>query len=91
MIDYISSQGYKCILGNIYPHDVKFGLIQGYGSSAYLSWYVQQRAHPGSIVILHDGKSYLSPDVTLDSLLPAMTQQGYEWITVSQAERKCQQ
>jgi peptidoglycan/xylan/chitin deacetylase (PgdA/CDA1 family) len=79
MLRRASRHGYRCCLGSIYPHDTKIRSV------AAISCYLEKRAFPGGVIILHDG----SPDrvrtaKVLRRVLPKLKDEGYRLVTVSE-------
>jgi peptidoglycan/xylan/chitin deacetylase (PgdA/CDA1 family) len=79
-----SPMGYRCVLGFVYPHDVRIG------SDDAIVRYVLKHVHDGAIVILHEGsgRSGQPPrsrvvDV-LERVLPELRCRGYAVMTVSE-------
>jgi peptidoglycan/xylan/chitin deacetylase (PgdA/CDA1 family) len=68
------------VLGSIWPLD---GLGIAPPEPAQ-RWFVEQFAHPGGIVILHDSKA-ANPATrrTLLEEVPDLQQKGYEFVTLS--------
>ena len=79
MLDQAERAGYRCVLGNIYPHDTKLRSVP------LISRFVVSRAAPGGIIILHDGKAdrMRTPEV-LATALPQLKRDGHEIVTVSE-------
>jgi peptidoglycan/xylan/chitin deacetylase (PgdA/CDA1 family) len=79
MLRRASRHGYGCCLGSIYPHDTKIRNV------ATISCYLEKRAFPGGVIILHDG----SPDrirtaKVLRRVLPKLKDRGYRIVTVTE-------
>jgi len=81
IIDYISNYKHKylCALGSVYPMDAHIP------SSTFASNYIQFNVKKGSIIILHDReKRGKRTAKTLESILPALKQSGYQIVTLSE-------
>lgn len=76
--------GYRCMLGDAYPHDPALPF------PAFLTWHLKLVTKPGSVIILHDGKaSRVRATVTvLQELIPFLQAQGYSFLTLSQMARE---
>lgn len=85
-----TTNGYKTIMGTIYPFDSTFGSYLASRLSRVWSWcistYIVAKANPGSIIILHDGYPNLPTDETLDMVIIALKERGYQFATISQME-----
>jgi peptidoglycan/xylan/chitin deacetylase (PgdA/CDA1 family) len=80
MLEWARSRGFQTVLGSIWPLD---GLGIAPPEPAQ-RWFVEQFAHPGGIVILHDSKD-ANPATrrTLLQEVPDLQQKGYEFVTLS--------
>lgn len=81
MLDIVRNYGYKCVLGNIYPHDVLFRWVW------FLTHYILWRISPGSIIILHDGREWLETEQVLDNIIPRLKGRGYSFCTLSEMSK----
>ncbi len=78
MLKEATRQGYRCCLGSIFPHDNKLK------HPRLIADFIMRRACPGAIIVLHDGgPERLYTLKVLDRILPRLTEQGYEVLTVS--------
>jgi peptidoglycan/xylan/chitin deacetylase (PgdA/CDA1 family) len=79
MVKVAADEGYRFCLGSVYPYDNKIrhpGLIRG---------AVLDRIYPGAILVLHGGgpqRAYLVE--LLDSLLPALKERGFAFLTLTE-------
>lgn len=85
MVNIVRKEGYKLILGNIYPHDVMFTRLFGI---TFIINYILYRVSPGSIIILHDGRPNLETHKVLDILIPKLKDQGYTFKSLDYMEQK---
>ena len=54
-------------------------------SSNFSSWFIINNTRPGSIIILHDGKTRGEYTVkTLDKIIPKLQEKGFEFVTLSE-------
>jgi len=82
MVEVARREGYRFCLGSIYPLDNKLR------RPGFIRRTVLDRVFPGAVLILHAGgpdRSYLLE--LLDGLLPAVREQGYTFLTVSELSR----
>lgn len=78
MLAEIRSLGYRCALGDVYPHDPQLPF------SRLNTWHVKRGIHPGAIVILHDRWHTAA---TLRMLLPELVvRRGYVLDTLTRIE-----
>jgi peptidoglycan-N-acetylglucosamine deacetylase len=71
--------GYRCVLGSIYPFDAQVGLRPRIVAD------VARRARPGSIIVLHEGRPDRGGVVrVVDDLLARLRATGYEVVPVSE-------
>ena len=75
MRETMSRLGYRLVLGSIYPHDpqIPFWRLN--------AKHVLSMLRPGGIIICHDRRSWTAP--MLRMVLPAIRQQGYRIVTVT--------
>ena len=79
MVDIAHKHNYRVALGSIFPYDTNIP------SSWFASWQILTNAHPGSIIVLHDGGERGQRTVsTLNSILPQLKQKGYRVVTLSE-------
>lgn len=80
MLEWARSRGFQTVLGSIWPLD---GLGIAPPEQAQ-RWFVEQFAHPGGIVILHDTKA-ANPATrrTLLREVPDLRQRGFSFVTLS--------
>ena len=81
MLDILARNGYRCVLGNVYPLDAQFPW----------SWIARQvilaLAEPGDIIILHEGKGRGERTLkTLSAVLPAFRKAGLRVVTLTELE-----
>jgi peptidoglycan/xylan/chitin deacetylase (PgdA/CDA1 family) len=78
MVGYAESKGYRCVLGNLFPVDTDIK------SSAFATRFILHGAHPGAIIVLHDGGDRGRRCVeTLRVIIPELQAQGYRFVTLS--------
>ena len=71
-------QGYRCVLGSIYPNDVRVR------ATDRIVEHVAEEARPGAILVLHEGAAGRERVVTiLARALPELDQRGFRVTTVS--------
>ncbi len=83
MVKIAHDQGYRCCLGSIYPFDNKLRKPE------MIKRMVMDRVYPGAIIVLHDGgpeRRYVVP--LLDELLPELQAAGYEFLTLSEIQKR---
>jgi peptidoglycan-N-acetylglucosamine deacetylase len=77
-IRIIKKAGYSCCLGDLYFNDPRVTSVW------LISWLILHCLRPGSIIILHDGKSERIRTVKiLQKILPKIISRGYRITTVS--------
>jgi peptidoglycan-N-acetylglucosamine deacetylase len=82
-LDEVERFAYRAVVGDVFPLDT------ARPSHETIARRVLRRARPGSIIILHDGYVWRfdrdkSQTVrALDGLIPALREQGYEFVTLS--------
>lgn len=73
-----AARGYTCVLWSVMPWDWT------QPPSEWIERWVTLRAHPGGIVVLHDGGGDRSGTVdAVDRLVPTLRDRGFELTTVS--------
>jgi peptidoglycan/xylan/chitin deacetylase (PgdA/CDA1 family) len=81
MLSIIQQHGHRCALGSIYPYDPQIG--SAWFSARYVVW----KAHPGSVIVLHDfGIRGARTASALERILPELQGQGYRVVTLSALE-----
>lgn len=79
MLSTLSKHGYKAALGSVYPYDPHIP------SSWFAAQSILWNIRPGSVIILHDyGNRGERTLATLQTILPRLTQQGYQVVTLSE-------
>jgi peptidoglycan/xylan/chitin deacetylase (PgdA/CDA1 family) len=80
MLAWARSRGFQTVLGSIWPLD---GLGIAPPEPAQC-WFVEQFAHPGGIVILHDSKAAnAATRRTLMQEVPVLQRSGFSFVTLS--------
>ena len=75
----VEERGYRLCLASIYPQDTRLR------SATRVARYIRGRAHPGGILVLHDGThSQMRTVRILETVLPWLSAKGYEVVTVSE-------
>lgn len=72
------SMRFRLALADAYPHDVRVG-----HEATVIDCFLRVRVAPGSIVVLHDGRTSLPTAATLDRLLQRLRGEGYAVGTLS--------
>ncbi|KAI1977842.1 hypothetical protein LOZ53_003358 [Ophidiomyces ophidiicola] len=72
----MAAQGYRLVLGDIYPHDA---FVPYWRVNAR---HVLSLLHPGAIIICHDRRRWTAP--MLRAVLPEIRRRGYRVVTVSE-------
>lgn len=73
------AQGYKCVLGSVYPHDPMHPPVK------YITRLVEKNLAPGTIVILHDGIPDPSRSIrALPQILDAGRRKGLSFVSVGE-------
>jgi peptidoglycan/xylan/chitin deacetylase (PgdA/CDA1 family) len=81
MVRLAASLGYGTALGSIYSFD---HLIR---SPRFHARFILGRVRPGSVVVLHDAQGRgTRTAATLEIVLPALREQGYDVVTLSELE-----
>ena len=82
MLARLRKHGYRCALGSVYPFDPQI-------PSAWFSRrHVLARAHPGSIILLHDRGDRGNRTIeVLSAILPELKRRGLRLITLSELWR----
>jgi peptidoglycan/xylan/chitin deacetylase (PgdA/CDA1 family) len=84
VLDTVEQLGYRAVVGDVFPVDV------AWPGPETITWRVLRRVQPGSIIILHDGyvgrfdRDKSQTVRALDGLIPKLSEQGYEFVTLSQ-------
>ena len=79
MLNQIHINNYKCVLGSVYPYDPQIPF------TSYLSFFILRNVFPGSIIILHDGKSSRIRTVkVLKKVIPKLKENGYKIVSLSE-------
>ncbi len=78
MLAQIRPYHYRAVVGSIYPYDAHVHSVE------FASNYILGNAHPGAIIILHDGslEREATPDI-LRRIIPALQQRGYRFVTLT--------
>lgn len=86
MLAQIQRNGYRCVLGSVYPYDAR--LPQQFDRTDLLASYAVANTVPGSIIVLHDGRDDRFRLLELlESIVPALKEQGYRFLTLSEIAR----
>lgn len=79
MLGQLRAEGYQCALASAYA--LEFHIP----STRYAAWHILRNAHPGAVIVLHDGAADRQRTVeTLRRVLPALRQRGYRVVTLSE-------
>lgn len=79
MLQQIKDQGYRYVLGSVYPYDAYVPFI------GFLSRHILRNAFSGSIIVLHDGTLGRRRTVNvLRRVLPELQRRGYRIVTLSE-------
>jgi peptidoglycan-N-acetylglucosamine deacetylase len=84
VLDTVEQLGYRAVVGDVFPVDV------AWPGPETITRRVLRRVQPGSIIILHDGyvgrfdRDKSQTVRALDGLIPMLSEQGYEFATLSQ-------
>lgn len=81
MVQIAHDLGYRICLGSLYPFDNKLR------NPDLIRQAVLARIYPGAVLVLHEGgqkREYIIP--LLDSLIPELLADGYEFLTLSQLQ-----
>ncbi len=80
MVGWARSRGYRTVLGSVWPLD---GLPLT-PPEPLQRWIVQRLAHPGAILVLHDGsKAGAATRRSLGVVVPALQRRGFRFVTLS--------
>jgi peptidoglycan/xylan/chitin deacetylase (PgdA/CDA1 family) len=78
------AEGYemKLALASVLPLDT----FKGLNAPQFTTWYVSQFVFPGAVLVLHGGSKQRCQNTAqvLRQLLPALSQRGYQVVTLSQ-------
>jgi peptidoglycan/xylan/chitin deacetylase (PgdA/CDA1 family) len=78
MVKALRNHGYRCALGSVYPFDAAIP------SSRWATRYILRNAHPGGIVVLHDGGDRgRRTALVLAEVLPELRRRGYTILSLS--------
>ncbi|MEM7334985.1 MAG: chitin deacetylase family protein [Chloroflexota bacterium] len=79
MLAQIRPFKYRTVIGSVYPFDAQIR------SKEFASSYILSNTQPGSIIILHDGKTERqhTPSV-LHKIIPALQKRGFKFLTLSE-------
>ena len=80
MRNAVHEQGYRMVLGSVYPHDPQIDL------PSLNSWHILSMLTPGAIVICHDRREWTVPMLRL--VLPEMRRRGWSVVSVSELLRR---
>jgi peptidoglycan/xylan/chitin deacetylase (PgdA/CDA1 family) len=79
MLDAIEREGYRCVLGSVYPYDPYVPIVR------LTSAYILANTRPGSVIVLHEGGARGARTVeVLGRVLPALHKRGYRVVTLSE-------
>lgn len=79
MIGTMRRHGYRCALGSVYPFDATIP------SALFAAYYIKWHAHPGAVVVLHDGGSRGQRTAkVLSEVLPELRRRGYRVVSLSE-------
>lgn len=70
---------YKIALGSVWAYDTHIN------SAKFASWFILKNTRPGSIIVLHDvGDRGMRTVTTLETVIPTLQAQGYQFVTLSE-------
>lgn len=79
MVRTMKRQGYRCVLGSVYPWDATIPW------AAFSRWHLLCNAQPGAILVLHDGGRRGRRTVqVLQVVLPQLQRRGYRVVSLSE-------
>jgi peptidoglycan-N-acetylglucosamine deacetylase len=79
MIATMARQGYRCVLGSVYPYDATIP------STGFSTWHILRNVRPGSILVLHDGGTRGRRTArVLHAVLPELRRRGFRVVSVSE-------
>jgi peptidoglycan/xylan/chitin deacetylase (PgdA/CDA1 family) len=79
MIATMARQGYRCVLGSVYPYDATIP------SAGFSAWHILRNARPGAILVLHDGGTRGRRTArVLRSVLPELHRRGFRVVSLSE-------
>ncbi len=80
MLNQIQQYNYNLALASVYPYDAHQPYVQ------LSARYILSNVKPGAILVLHDGIPERGERTTqiLEEVLPALTEQGYQIVTLSE-------
>ncbi len=82
MLRHVAALGYRSALASVYPYDAQFPY------PPLVSSYVMRNVFPGAIILLHEGLWSRRGTVrVLNTILPALQQQGYQVLSLSELVR----
>ncbi|MEO0853520.1 MAG: peptidoglycan-N-acetylglucosamine deacetylase, partial [Cyanobacteria bacterium J06648_11] len=80
VLDVAKQHDYQTALGSVFPFDTHIRSVD------FAVWYVLGNVRPGAIVVLHDGGDRGSRTAaTLERVLPALSDRGYQVTSLSEA------
>jgi peptidoglycan/xylan/chitin deacetylase (PgdA/CDA1 family) len=79
MLSTLDEQGYRCVLGSVYPFDPQLP------STWFATNYILLNTQPGSIIVMHDygARGERTADA-LEVILPELDRLGYRVVTLSE-------
>jgi peptidoglycan/xylan/chitin deacetylase (PgdA/CDA1 family) len=85
MLGWAESQGYRTVLGSIWPFDgIPIPLLGSEKRLELQKHFVERFAHPGGILVLHDTDQHNSHTrETLKVVVPKLQAAGYDFVTLT--------
>ncbi len=79
MLDAIEREGYRCVLGSVYPYDPYVPMTR------LTAAYILANTRPGSVIVLHEGGARGARTAhILGRVLPVLRARGYRVVTLSE-------
>ena len=79
MLDAIEREGYRCVLGSVYPYDPYVPIPR------LTAAYILANTRPGSVIVLHEGGARGARTAQiLGRVLPVLRARGYRVVTLSE-------
>ncbi|KAI9019750.1 hypothetical protein DFJ74DRAFT_135577 [Hyaloraphidium curvatum] len=82
LVAWVHRKGYRTVLGNVHPFDPQIR------NAKLNAWHVVNRARPGAIIILHDGRTWTLE--TLRIALPELRRRGFRILTISELVKRAE-
>ncbi len=79
MLNSVTHHGYRVAIGSVYPYDAN--ISEPMGGQQFMENYILRNTQSGDILILHDGM--IRTVLILETVVPHLIDEGYEFVTLS--------